>query len=1074
MTELIIGIQKAFKPGVAARTSRVALLIFTCLLLSCASAVAQIRMAIEISPNEPVAGELVIVRVTVVNAGVAMVDNLRAEVEYPAGLAAMSDMLFSDGGDCTFLTNGSACNEGETAFWEIGSLSPGAGKTVYMTPTVAGGTPADLLIAFNGEVLEGASLRAVAGSEVVVVADRALELEVDADREPVAPGKTLGFELNFGNQSGTATTSTELRFPLPADTSLVGADGGGALVGNEVVWNIGILNPGDSGKRRVTVQLGGALGDGDLVEVDSAEISGESGFEIRRTRQQATTRVETASQLAFSIDMPAQPLRTNVASPIHLTVTNRGATVRSGVRAELFFPPGLADMSDALFSDGGDCTFLTNSTACDGGETAFWDIGTLPPGAGKTVTLSPAVLSASADGRVLSFFGRAFAEATPDFWQRRSLALEADRALELEVDADHEPVAPGDKIHYELTFGNRGFSATAATELRFPLPAGTSFVEADGGGTLVANEVIWDIGTLNPGDSGKRRVAVQLEPALENGDLVEVDSAEISGESGFEIQRTRQQATTRVETASQLAFSIDMPAQPLRTNVASPIHLTVTNRGATVQSGVRAELFFPPGLADMSDALFSDGGDCTFLTGSTACDGGETAFWDIGTLPPGVGKTLTMVPSALLTNGDGRVLSFFGRAFANSTPDFWQRRSLALEADRALELEVDPDREPVASGGTLGYTLSFGNAGSTATTGTELRFPLPDGASLVVAEDGGLLDGNDVLWNLGTLDAGDVGRRRVELALDASSVAGDIVRGRSPRLAVKGSTMVSNDTHVRLRPADDFDFTLSLFPNIGQPEQPMAADLVVFNQAPFDITNVNLGLYFPAALIPLGDASISDGGDCSFVTSVSTCNPGESVIWQLGTMPGSSQLMRMLEPTLANIAQGTLVNFFARIRSDSTSGAFVKRTLPVGNFAPPPPPPDPAISVSGNGIEIVNGDTTPSPSDGTDFGSADFDGETITRNFTVENSNTGDLEISSVSITGTNSLDFLVVFGPAPTIGPSEQSILAIRFDPDTIGTRTATVSITSNDTDASPYTFDIQGQGEDASGELLFRDGFE
>ena len=420
------------------------------------------------------------------------------------------------------------------------------------------------------------------------------------------------------------------------------------------------------------------------------------------------------------------------------------------------------------------------------------------------------------------------------------------------------------------------------------------------------------------------------------------------------------------------------------------------------------------------------------------------------------------------------MLSFFGRAFANSTPDFWQRRSLALEADRALELEVDPDREPVASGGTLGYTLSFGNAGSTATTGTELRFPLPDGASLVVAEDGGLLDGNDVLWNLGTLDAGDVGRRRVELALDASSVAGDIVRGRSPRLAVKGSTMVSNDTHVRLRPADDFDFTLSLFPNIGQPEQPMAADLVVFNQAPFDITNVNLGLYFPAALIPLGDASISDGGDCSFVTSVSTCNPGESVIWQLGTMPGSSQLMRMLEPTLANIAQGTLVNFFARIRSDSTSGAFVKRTLPVGNFAPPPPPPDPAISVSGNGIEIVNGDTTPSPSDGTDFGSADFDGETITRNFTVENSNTGDLEISSVSITGTNSLDFLVVFGPAPTIGPSEQSILAIRFDPDTIGTRTATVSITSNDTDASPYTFDIQGQGEDASGELLFRDGFE
>ena len=96
------------------------------------------------------------------------------------------------------------------------------------------------------------------------------------------------------------------------------------------------------------------------------------------------------------------------------------------------------------------------------------------------------------------------------------------------------------------------------------MPAGTSLVEASDGGTQVGNEVIWDLGTLNPGDSDKRRVTVQLGGSVDNGDLIEVDAAEISGTSNFETQRTRQQATTRVETASQLAFSIDMPAQPLR------------------------------------------------------------------------------------------------------------------------------------------------------------------------------------------------------------------------------------------------------------------------------------------------------------------------------------------------------------------------------------------------------------------------------------------------------------------------------------------------------------------------------
>ena len=313
---------------------------------------------------------------------------------------------------------------------------------------------------------------------------------------------------------------------------------------------------------------------------------------------------------------------------------------------------------------------MVDTSRCNAVETAFWEIGTLPPGAGKTVTLVPDARSDNPDGRLLSFFGRAFADGTPDFWDRRTIAIDDDRPLDLAVDADREPVAPGGALRYELSFGNQSNTARTDTELRFPLPAGTSLVEASGNGTSVGSEVVWDLGTLNPGDSDKRRVTVQLGGSVGNGDLIEVDTAEISGTSNFLTQRTRQQATTRVETASALAFSIDMPAQPLRNSVPSPIHVTVTNRSAVVQNGVRAELFLPPGLDRFLRGAFSDGGDCTTVVDTSRCNAGETAFWEIGTLPPGAGKTVTLVPDARSDNPDGRLLSFFGRAFADRHAGF--------------------------------------------------------------------------------------------------------------------------------------------------------------------------------------------------------------------------------------------------------------------------------------------------------------------------------------------------------------------------------------------------------------------
>ena len=246
MKNLLTGYGTSGNPGtdrIAAAFERI--LVGTLVCLICGSALGQVRMAIEVTPNNPQPGERVVVRVTVTNAGSASVDDLQAQVDYPTGLADMDDDFFSDGGDCTDLA-ARYVRRWRDGILEYRLAAAGAGKTVYMSPRIDTNATNGLMIPFDGRVVEGAAVLATAQSDAMVEENRSLELEIDADREPVAPGETLRYELSFGNQSGTATTDTELRFPLPAGTSLVEASDGGTLVGNEVVWDLGTLNPGDS------------------------------------------------------------------------------------------------------------------------------------------------------------------------------------------------------------------------------------------------------------------------------------------------------------------------------------------------------------------------------------------------------------------------------------------------------------------------------------------------------------------------------------------------------------------------------------------------------------------------------------------------------------------------------------------------------------------------------------------------------------------------------------------------------------------------------------------------------------
>jgi uncharacterized repeat protein (TIGR01451 family) len=60
----------------------------------------------------------------------------------------------------------------------------------------------------------------------------------------------------------------------------------------------------------------------------------------------------------------------------------------------------------------------------------------------------------------------------------------------------------GNNITYTITYGNTGGADATGVVIQDPVPAGTTFVSATGGGTLGSGVVTWNIGTVPTGSSG--------------------------------------------------------------------------------------------------------------------------------------------------------------------------------------------------------------------------------------------------------------------------------------------------------------------------------------------------------------------------------------------------------------------------------------------------------------------------------------------------------------------------------------------------------------------------------------------
>ena len=198
------------------------------------------------------------------------------------------------------------------------------------------------------------------------------------------------------------------------------------------------------------------------------------------------------------------------------------------------------------------------------------------------------------------------------------------------------------------------------------------------------------------------------------------------------------------------------------------------------------------------------------------------------------------------------------------------------------------------------------------------------------------------------------------------------------------------------------------------------------------------------------------------------------VIGQIGNDPGTEW-----GTDLQSTAENTLVrNFAVQIGDANGSDAFNPATewtgyesddvSNLGSHTNACTTSLPEMDVKGNGVSIIDGDSTPATSDHTDFGAVDVSTGTITRTFTIDNIGTAALNLTGASpyivISGTNAADFTITTLPNTPIAAAGSTTFSITFDPSAAGTRTATITIANDDSNENPYNFNISGIGSNSA----------
>jgi uncharacterized repeat protein (TIGR01451 family) len=301
------------------------------------------------------------------------------------------------------------------------------------------------------------------------------------------------------------------------------------------------------------------------------------------------------------------------------------------------------------------------------------------------------------------------------------------------------PIAAGGVLEYAITYQNVGDIPVTGRTITDAVPAHTTFLDAQDGGVYQDGVVHWNLSQVAPGESGVLRFRTQVNRPLSTGTTVtNVATVNSAGQVVFETNRTTN--TVSLMPDFGLSYKAQSASYPVGPRDLITYTIFYTNGGTLTAFGTV--------ITDVLPAHISyHRGDCLHEGGVVRCD--------VGSVGVGGSGQCSFVVRLDQDAPVGAVISNQATIGSNQTPAVTTPPvTLTVTAPvLSLHKRVIPTGS-VAPGTTLTYTLAYSNSGNVSAAGVVIRDPLPLG---LVYLSGGSYDGEQVLWDVGTVQPGQGG-----------------------------------------------------------------------------------------------------------------------------------------------------------------------------------------------------------------------------------------------------------------------------------------------------------------------------
>lgn len=401
-----------------------------------------------------------------------------------------------------------------TVKWEVGTVNIGqkgqVAVTVKLDPVFVAGTSTITNSASISTTTPGEMdlTDNTAADPTDVFAKAELSIAKKAAPEPVDAGTNLTYTVDWTVGGNAYADEVTIVDTLPANVSFVSATDAGLYdpASRTVTWLLGDVTPVTSGSYQVTVKVATPLYNGTkltnaVVITDKAGDKAEanvistvrSSHELRIEKTASPDPVEAGSELTYTIQW---------------AVTGNEPAKDATVVDTL--PEGVVFVS------------ASNDGVYDAAtHTVTWDLGELMTPKNGALTVVVKVPAPQYNNTELTNTVD-FSDETPGSTPVQTSVtstIHADHVLTIGKTDDPDPVKKGTELTYTITWGVTGNEFADDIVVTDPIPFGTQFVSATGGGVYdpITNTVTWTVGDKVPGDTGSFTVVVKVNKDFPNG-----------------------------------------------------------------------------------------------------------------------------------------------------------------------------------------------------------------------------------------------------------------------------------------------------------------------------------------------------------------------------------------------------------------------------------------------------------------------------------------------------------------------------------------------------------------------------